>query len=919
VRLRELRSVIVGEAGFRLALALAFVAALTSFITMSGPREQTANQDGAIRTAVSQLAPVNRSIELTASWNPEAGYRPSFLTPDIQSLVGGRFSAHFGPLISVQNRADRAFASGPLLQVPRPELPAATLLKPPTLQLSVDSGLTADARLLSGTWPTATSRLPGRSAAARNSLVLQVVLTKATASRFAQQPGSVIKLGPIAGRQVALLITGIVQPRPGAIFWDSGAVQTRPALVGNSEGAWYLGGAIAGEDELQAIQNVWPGVQAFGEWYYPISLRDLTSADLGRLAAAIAAVTASSAASSAASGSGFTFAPPEGASSQLPAALTAIRAQVTAASGIDELVIGGLFAACLLLMLLCAGLAADRYGPELALISARGGSTGQVVARTLARALWVCVPGIAAGLALASRLGAPTASQWALPAVNATVAIAAVPARCAWRAGKNRSWEVTRRTKSAAPRMSPRRIVAEVSVLAIAAGAVVALRLRGVAGGSDQLGIAAPVLVATVASIVIGRLYPIPVRGMLLLANRRRGPVSFLGLSQAGRAGLATIVPALALVLTLTLAAFGVMLTQSVATGQIASTWAKTGADAIFTAPGNNVVTTTAQGAVDTVPGVRHTAAAYVEASTNQTSNFLMTVSGGTVALGIAIVNPPAYGALARDTPWPAFPVAALAQRPGPVPILVSAAAAAADPGLVTSGPQTLSAYGIKIAVRVAGTLGTTPAFPAGGTFIVYPQWAAAQIASVPGPNELLATGPRLSVPRLRAVASLHLHGDGLLLRSTLLNAQLSSAAEYAVRLFDLGGWAAAALSAVALFFGLGATAHARRTLRTRMSAMGMPTRQARALALFDPLALLATAIAGMTMAVGLLTVISRQVIPLQSLTSSATSVPVTLSLTALAIPAAGVMALAFTVITAEHVLAIRSETATALRYEEAG
>jgi putative ABC transport system permease protein len=440
-----------------------------------------------------------------------------------------------------------------------------------------------------------------------------------------------------------------------------------------------------------------------------------------------------------------------------------------------------------------------------------------------------------------------------------------------------------------------------------------------VSSGSDQLAVAAPVLVAIVASIVIGRLYPLPVRALLPLAGRRRGPVGFLGLSQAGRSGLAFILPALALVLTLTLAAFGVMLTQSVAAGQLASSWARTGADAIFTAPGNDVISATARRAVTAVPGVRQTALVYIEANTYQSNNFLLTTAARTESLGVAIVNPPQYAALARDTPWPQFPAAALARRAGPIPILVSAAAAASEPGLAVGARQTLDAYGIKIRVRIAGITGDqTPAFPGGAAFIAYPQWASALLPAVPGPNELLVTGAVLSVRRLDAVASLRLHDDGLLLRSSLLQAQQASAAQYAVRLFDIGSWAAAALSAVALLFGLGATAQARSQLRTRMSAMGMSARQARALALFDPMALLIVAIAGMAAAGTLLSLISSQVIALRSLTSSASPVPVRLDLAALLYPAAGAIALALIIIAAEHGLASRAETAAALRHEEA-
>ena len=919
MRRSGLGSMIFGEAGVGLALALAAVAALTSFVAAAGPRAQAASTDGAIRTAISQLAPVQKVIVTTATWYADTGGPNASLTEADQTAFSSTFG-HSLAGIDVPPGSARAFVSGPLVQVaPHGIARAAIISKPPQLQLSTDSGLAGDSRLIAGAWPGAASRgIAGRSAADRDAVVVPVVLTRATASTFTLRPGALIQLGVINGRLMVLRVTGIVQPRPGAVFWTSGAVQAAPATEANAEGAWYLGGAIAGQQSLAALQSVWPDQSAFGDWEYPVRLAGLTEAGLGRLASAISAVTASTAATQTAASINFSFEPTPAATSQLPAALVTIGQQITGASGIDALLFSGLFAACLLLMLLCGGLAADRYGPELALRRARGASATQTALRTLRRALLVTGPGIVLGIGLAELVGAPAVgnSGWALPALNAIIAVGAVPVRCVWRV--RRAASPVGRAPAAAGRR-PRRAVAEATVLIVAAAAIVALRVRGISSGSDQLAVAAPVLVAIVASIVIGRLYPLPIRALLRLAGRRRGPVGFLGLSQAGRSGLAVILPALALVLTLTLAAFGVMLTQSAAAAELASSWVRTGADAIFTAPGNDVISVPAQRAVATVPGVTQTALAYIEINTYQSNNFLLSTSARTESLGVAIVDPRPYAALARDTPWPRFPAAALARRAGPIPILVSAAAAGSEPGLTIGARQTLDAYGIKIGVRIAGVVGNaTPAFPAGAAFIVYPQWAAARLPAVPGPNELLVTGASLSVPRLEAVASVHLHDDGLLLRSSLLRAQQQSAAQYAVRMFDVGSWAAAALSAVALLFGLGATAQARRHLRTRMSALGMSSRQARALALFDPVSLLIVAIAGMAAAGTLLALISSEVIPLRSLTGSAVPVPVQLNLTALLYPAAGVAALALIIIAAEHALAARAESAADLRNEEA-
>lgn len=60
-------------------------------------------------------------------------------------------------------------------------------------------------------------------------------------------------------------------------------------------------------------------------------------------------------------------------------------------------------------------------------------------------------------------------------------------------------------------RPSRRRTVAELTLVAVAAGAVVTLRRQGTSDGSDdQLISAAPVLVGVIAALLLVRLYPFP-------------------------------------------------------------------------------------------------------------------------------------------------------------------------------------------------------------------------------------------------------------------------------------------------------------------------------------------------------------------------------------------------------------------------
>ncbi len=918
MRRRELRAAVIGAAGLVLAIALAAVAGLTTFVAAAGPREIAMAQSDSV-TRAAQLTPSSTSgIFVDASWVPQVG-GTDVMTPGEATAIGQSVSSGIASPVRIVPGGSRIWISGPALRLAE-SVPSARLTGWPYIQLSYDSDLAADGRLVAGRWPQAAGRgLPGGSAADMHALVLQVAVTPATATRYGLHVGSVMPLGEVAGQLTGLLVTGIVQPSPSAYFWQSGQVLAAPTLVGSQTAQNWTSGALISKAELVTAQQLWPGGNVQAVWYYPVDLSHLTPGLLGPTGSAISALIVSNEAQTSATVAGFTLEQSPTMTSLLPGQLATIQDELTTTGTIDSLVLGGLFASGLLLMLLCAGLAAGRYEAEFRLIRARGGSVAQVTGIALARSLGAVGVGAVIGFVVASlATAAPPGSHdlWVLPAVTAVIGVAAVPIRCAWML-RGTLPPAGRQADILAPRRSGRRVVAELTVLVVAVAAVAALRVRGLGSGSE-LAEVSPLLVAAAASIGIARLYPAPVRALLPVAVRRRGPVGFLGLARAGRSGIGAILPALALVLTLTLAAFGWMVAQTVSSGQVTTSWQQVGADAVVNVPGNADIPVSAQRAIDAVPGVRHSALVY---EANQTGSFapsLYPSANRSFTVGLLVVDPGEYAAVVQDTPWPGFPAGVLSHRAGPVPILISDPVAAAEPGHGYLGArEVLELGGIDMHVVVAGTISATPAFPVGGTYVVLPQWAEAQFPSIAGPATVLVTGPGLAAATLTAVVARHLPGSQVVVRSQVLGALHTSATQYAVRLFILSVWAAAALSAVALFFGLAATAPSRRLLRSRLSALGMSGRQARALAFTDPMSLLSVAVLGMVTAGSVLVLISAQTVNLGPLIGAVGAVGITMNLPALLIPAlvAVVAALAGTAI--ENRLAERAGTATALRTEE--
>jgi putative ABC transport system permease protein len=933
VSLRHLRTGVIGEAGLGLALALAGIAALTTFVTAAGPRELAAEQVTAVKQAASALPVLDRAIDVSASWIPERGQPASIPTPAQQAKLSDALISRMARPIAPERALSRIWIAGPTFTLVKLTSGLANTgvfaaAARPVLQLSYDSELAADSTLAAGQLP---DRIevgpPGVPAAYRDALVVQVALTPATAAIFAVHVGSFMELAaPDFGQPVYLQVTGLVAPRPGQ-FWNSTQVVTTPDPPSMSYPGW-IGGAVIGPSELPRLQaTLWLGKNVQGIWHVPVSLRALTPATLGPLASAVSAQSVGDNAKAAANASGFTFPQPPVLSSRLLTDLTTIQSQLAITNSLVAFVVAGIFAAALLLILLCAGLAADRYQAEFALLRARGGSVGQVARLALARAAGSAGPGFIVGLVLAVlilRGGNHIVTAWLLPAAAALFAFGCIPLRAAWRVRRGVAPVDARRAEVAGPKHSPRRAIAELTVVLAGVAAVVALQVRGLASGGNDLALAMPLLVAAAVSIALARLVPLPVRLLIPLATRRRGPVGFLGLARAGRSGIGTILPALALVLTMTLAAFGWMVTRSVYAGEVATSWSQSGADAVVSAPGNTTISTGDERAFAMVRGVRHTALVFTAAADSVFTATLFPVPGPDFAAGysfntgLLVADPAQYAALARDTPWPAFPASALARRPGPVPILISADAAPDDENLAVIGTrQVLSIGGTVASVVVAGTISVTPAFPAGGSYVVLPQWAAGRFPVLPGMTTMLATGPRLSPAAMTAVARKLVPGGQVVVRSLLLRGLRTAASQYTVRLFIMSIWLAIALSLVAMAFGLAATGQSRKHLRSRMTALGMSARQASALALTDAVPLLSVAILGMAGAGTALVLISGQVINLGPLTGSAGEVPVALDWPGLAVPAVAAGILALAGVGFENWRADRGEAVTALRTEQ--
>lgn len=915
-----LRRLMFGEAGPAPALVLAGVALVIAFITIAGPRALVSADNRAASQAVAQAPAVDRGALISADW--QAGPGAAVLGAGTIQALGSAFAADLPSRRQFPAAQRWAGFTVPRLVVQN-AAPSAVDQGPPVAEVGYRTELARYCVVVAGSLPTGPAEIRPAAGRAPASVTLGVAATTATAARFSLRVGSVMELGTARSGdpQIRLLVTGIVRPTAAASsFWQFDPVFGTPELDGGPSAPYWYGGLLTGSADLPGLGVAYARDAEIADWFFPLSPA-LSAAAIPRLESELAALAAAPTARNTEVGLNAAALQYTAVTSGLADGLAAFTAQWHGTEGADSLLIVGLTVAGLILLLVCAGLAAEAYRSELVLLRVRGGSLAQLTRRTLLRSCSVTLPGLAIGAVLAIVVlpGGGSPASWILGGVSAVTAVAGAPVICVLAHRRLRFAAAARRTDLIIGRPSVRRMVAELIVLLVAGAAVADVRLRGAGSGTTVPYLSASaVLVAAVVAVAVNRAYRGPLRALATVALTRRGPVSAVGMARAATARAGSLLPALALILTLTLAAFGTMVLASISAGQVAASWAQVGADAVISVNGSAGVTSAELHVMERVTGVRHATAVYTAPSQGVLAVVLANGNAAGPPIGLAVVDPIPYAALSADTPWSGFPAGALAPpRSGSaavVPILATPGVAAGT----VAGQTRLEFGGLALPVRIVGTITDTAAMPAGGSYVVLPSWAAGRLPSIPPATTVLLTGSAISAPELSAAAARVLPGSQLTFRRQVLSALASSPALHmSDGLYLVGALAAAALSALAAAFALAASARSRSLMMTRLAALGMARRQALVLGLTDAIPLLSVAAIGTAVSSWLLAEVVGPALGLAVFTGSSVPVPLRPAWLELILPLAGIAVLTLSFLTIDGMRSGRREIGTALRQEE--
>lgn len=528
-----------------------------------------------------------------------------------------------------------------------------------------------------------------------------------------------------------------------------------------------------------------------------------------------------------------------------------------------------LFTIALAVIGLVAALISERRREMYLLVRGRGASGVQLLGVQAVEGLLLGLPAALLGYALAVVLVDAAPSRWSTyAALGIAVATAGLLVAAAVPLAR-RNLRTLEREDITRPRLSPRRLAAEVFIVALAVAGIYLLRRRGLAGdsataeagGFDPYLAAVPILLGLATGLAVLRLYAIPVRVLAWAASLRRDLVPFVGLRRIARQSAVTAVPLLVLLLAIAVGVFSSIMLHTIEVGQVRTSWEQVGADYRIDSPLNAGMNPNLD--LNGIPGVEAAAFAYrddvLAASESVTSSR---------SVALLAIQPAAYEEVTAGTPAePRLPAALLAApqagelgTPGnPIPAIVSSRPLA---GRVLSTGDT---FGLQFE---RGTI----------TFVVsevrdrFPGLVVDLPFVVTSLDHLDAVDPRSRPGRtrlyLRASESAHEAIDEELEARRVLGSLASRDRVYArvhdaplvagaVSGFGAGIAVAAAYSALAVVVGLALTGRARARDLGYLRTLGLSSRQVVGLTAVEqaPPVILALA-AGVALGVGVMRLI---------------------------------------------------------------
>ncbi len=508
-------------------------------------------------------------------------------------------------------------------------------------------------------------------------------------------------------------------------------------------------------------------------------------------------------------------------------------ARRSAAEGVVGFGIVSLAALCVALTLLSVRYMAERRASEIALARTRGAGDGALARLLALDAAVIAVPGSVLGAAAAVALTSGESGLLgyvltAAPPVAAIVSLPIAGIRAARRAAL--AAPGGERADVAAVRPSPRRLVAEASVVLVALLALWLAGTRQQGARIDPVVSLTPVLVAGATGLVIFRIMPFILAAALRPLRRSAALTGFLAVTRAARAPAHAVLPVIALLVAIGVATFGGTVEASVEQTRETSSWNEVTADAVI----DPEVIRSDPEQVASVPGSDAIATGYGFKSQRP----VKVSNGRRAGVDILAVDVPAWLDVAESAP----------QLPDVVSMLSSTPDSGATPA-VLKGSLDIIDVGDQLEVRLGDdpvtveVVGTLPDVPGttSGTSLVMPLAPVAEAAG--NWPDVVYVGGDVSAEAL--AGALDVDSGSVTLRSQVLDTIHSDTVLNAVLdVFDIVTAVSAGLAAAAAVLGLAVGGRSRAHGISVLRTLGLTTRQAAVLTASDivPVSVLAAA-----------------------------------------------------------------------------
>ena len=747
-----------------IALLIVLLVATTSFVFAAGPRLLNRVSDEGLEHALRAAPPAERNITLELD---------SVLPAGVEGGVSG-IRAH-GELLA--SELPTSIASLISFRQVRFTSVRLTVLDPPSydtrISLRYQDGFTDATRLVAGRWPVDRGvplRYPDSPedgeppdgeppAGPPEPVILEGALSAAAAEEIGVEVGDRLAvtldssdrlLAGTRGHRIApaeIEIVGLYEPiEPGVEYWNGDPDLLQATQRGEPDAPLaYATAYVPAEMYPSLLPSGLPFKYEWRLWIDPDRFDAdqvaQVQADLGSLRL----ITARS---------GPTVQGTVVVVTGLPGIVDRYAAQQARAETVLSIAAIGPFGLACGAVAMVAVLLARRRRAMLALARGRGASGALVLGTQVWEAILLagsaCLVGLLAAVALIEARSSPLSAILAIAVGGAATLLLA---GAAWPAARRPLGQVGREDQPVV-RVSPRRLVLEGTIVAIAIAATLLLRSRGLTvdgpddvARADPLLASVPVLSGLAAGIVALRLYPIPIRALGWLAARRRDIVPVLGLRTIARQRAAANLPLLVLMLTAAFGAFSSVVASSLDRGQVVASYRTAGADYRVEHAGIGGIGGLSVLAGTAIPGVEAVATGMID-----TSAPFGSVPNQRAFLFFEAVDPRAYEAVLAGAPVdPAWPASFLVEPPGagvgteerPIPAILSDRLPAASAGIAPGDTFRVSVRGQSLTFELVERRASFPGIDEGRNFAVVPfNWVRAAFGDrPPPPTELWLRG----------------------------------------------------------------------------------------------------------------------------------------------------------------------------------